>query len=80
MSAKSVSSRGQRRPRALGGSGVRELQWKARKQSGGGELRGEAGEALGERKRERTGGRGLKVEDSNFRGVLCIYSCHMASY
>jgi len=52
VSAKSASSRGQRRPRASGGSGVRDLQWKARRQGDGGELRGEAGEAWGERKRE----------------------------
>ena len=67
---------------------VRELQGAAMSASSSGRRVGRAAAASseakqgrhGERERERTGGRGLKVEDSNFRGVLCIYSCHMASY
>ena len=48
---------------------------------GGGELHAlaeEAGEASGERKREN-GREEVKVEDINFGGFFCIYSCHVAS-
>ena len=44
---------------------------------GGGALTEEAGEAWG---RERDIMGGVNVEDSNFEGFFCIYSCHVAPY